>query len=1039
MNRYKTQITGDSVNKFQPGKIGVLKSYLFWLRTLPKKTRVAVLLSVITLASVAGSILPFIPTNTAYAAPSGVYEDSTLAGYIKAYAYRNAIIKCFEYSGNHIYGDVSSVTSGKWFNGSEFVSPVAVSHLVNNSTGGQRCTEVMPQALTIFGWGSYIEAACALQVIQRTDNSDCVGSTASLQSIPTSRDKLTKIIDDLHFDGKAELTPPMKYLLYARSMEIGCRATPADSTPDLKALSPSDPNTWELNVVTGKKAEIARTIYISGSGFTRDRGISTITNLDAPNNFPQAVHGEISCINLVIEANKLAQAYKDYVDDPINAANEGAIPAPNTDITGPASGSTCTIEKIGWILCPIVDVGAKIVDGAYKAVAAMLTIPAISTDTNDPMYKAWSVMRNFANVAFVIAFLIIIYSQITGAGIGNYGIKKLLPRILVAAILVNISFWICAIAVDLSNILGSSIKGLFDGLSVQLYDSSTPPDPSSAATSGRWQGLVVGALAAGALLYITFSALLPMLVVALFAIVTVMLVLTLRQALIIMLIVISPLAFVAYLLPNTAGWFTKWRQLFQTLLLMFPIIAMIFGGSALASVILEAAANTPSNENIIMNTVLKIMAAGVTIIPLLITPVVMKTAGGLLNRFGGIVNNPNKGPFDRMRRGAEGIRDRRKETRLANAADPNKRFHMPLRGAYTRRKDRNDKTHKAKMSAYENRLQSQWDNSKAGQAATDTLKSTQLQNDIDKAAAAVRFNATGNLDLQLKAKVAKMEVDASESSQDAILKEISSATGSAQHTGVSSAVRLAAQNAANAKNLNDLRTGSAQRVLQQEQAMSIEDLRTGDAQYAGGIDKYGAQRAVGNATTVMHKAFDEAVVNERNTMTSEDASVLETIMKDVNVSEERRSAAASQILKVGSDKNIQDVLTYLGTTTGTTNIQKQVAADIGSRKPTSIGNADISNLAKGVYSGTFEEKIRNRIGAGKLSAEDLAKTSADELNSIITFLQANGPAMRADPNTADAIKALEADINEFRSNPQLKGRQPAFEIGSRMEDIHDLL
>src|SRR5690606_3575128 len=113
-------------------------------------------------------------------------------------------------------------------------------------------------------------------------------------------------------------------------------------------------------------------------------------------------------------------------------------------------------------------------------------------------------------------------------------------------------------------------------------------------------------------------------IAAALAIITVFLVLTLRQALIILLIVIAPLAFVAYLLPNTEDWFTKWRKLLMTLLLMYPIIAVIFGASALASSIVM---NSASGD---YKAVIQIMGACIAILPLAITPVVMKTAGGVL-------------------------------------------------------------------------------------------------------------------------------------------------------------------------------------------------------------------------------------------------------------------------------------------------------------------------------------------------------------------------------------------------------------------------
>lgn len=69
-------------------------------------------------------------------------------------------------------------------------------------------------------------------------------------------------------------------------------------------------------------------------------------------------------------------------------------------------------------------------------------------------------VRNYANVAFIVVFLIIIFSQVSNVGINNYGIKRMLPKLLIAAILVNISFYVCAIMVDLSNLLGAGLVEL---------------------------------------------------------------------------------------------------------------------------------------------------------------------------------------------------------------------------------------------------------------------------------------------------------------------------------------------------------------------------------------------------------------------------------------------------------------------------------------------------------------------------------------------------------------------------------------------------
>lgn len=348
------------------------------------------------------------------------------------------------------------------------------------------------------------------------------------------------------------------------------------------------------------------------------------------------------------------------------AADLGTTDEPAADAEQPAS--SCRVEGIGWIVCPVAKEASKFVDAAYGFVSSLLKVqPLTTTGEQANIYNAWTIMRNFANVAFVIAFMVIIFSQLTSVGLNNYGIKKMLPRLIVAAILVNASFWICAIAVDISNILGSSINSIFLGMEAGLpSDDGEQANNFSNVIGGSapgWEGITGLVLAGGtvAALYVGLSALLPALLAALLAIVTVFMVLTLRQALIVLLIIVSPLAFVAYLLPNTESLYKKWLGLFKTLLLMYPIIAAIFGASALAS-------------NVVMSTAdgeyeiaIQIMGALIAFIPLALTPIVMKTAGGLLNRFGGVVNNPNKGPFDRMRKGAEGYRKNRQQYRELKA------------------------------------------------------------------------------------------------------------------------------------------------------------------------------------------------------------------------------------------------------------------------------------------------------------------------------------------------------------------------------------
>ena len=360
---------------------------------------------------------------------------------------------------------------------------------------------------------------------------------------------------------------------------------------------------------------------------------------------------------------------------------DNATAARNAAISNSTSASSCTIEGIGWIICPVMDFLAKIVDAAYKFVTSLLTVqPLLATGETAGIYDAWVVIRNIANVSFVIAFLIIIFSQLTNMGVSNYGVKKMIPRLIIAAILVNVSYWICAIAVDLSNVFGASMLTIFDSVEGSIKPAEIKDSPFS--TSEGWEGItgIVLAGGAGIALYVGLSALVPALLAVAIAILTVFVVLTLRQALIVLLIVVAPLAFVAYLLPNTEEWFTKWRKLFITLLLMYPIIAALFGASALASAIIM---NGASGE---WKIAVQIMGASIAILPLALTPLVMKSAGGVLNRIGGVVNNANRGPIDRIKKGAAGYRANRQEFRKLKSLTGGST--LPGYGANVRRREK---------------------------------------------------------------------------------------------------------------------------------------------------------------------------------------------------------------------------------------------------------------------------------------------------------------------------------------------------------------
>ena len=383
--------------------------------------------------------------------------------------------------------------------------------------------------------------------------------------------------------------------------------------------------------------------------------------------------------------------------------------------TGQAT--SCAITGIGWIVCPTTKIIASGMDKIFDLIKGFFEVKTITLDTDNATYRMWDVMRGFANLCFILAFLVIIYSQITSYGINNYEIKKMIPKLIIAAVLVNVSYYVCAAAVDVSNILGNSLQQMFIDMRGQIVGPNTRAN--SAATS--WESVSTfilsgGALAAagitsagiaiasGASILSLSVILVPFLLGVVFAAIIALLVLAARQALIVILITIAPLAFVALLLPSTEKWFNRWRELLTTMLIMFPMFALVFGGSQLAGGLIIQSADS-------ITTML--IGMFVQVAPLAITPFLLKFSGSLLGRIAGLANNRQKGFIDRTRNALGEQDQRRRNRRMAEGyeqmANGRGRLGMGMTKRWAAR--RNDAKHikEADDKAYKNVIDARGD------------------------------------------------------------------------------------------------------------------------------------------------------------------------------------------------------------------------------------------------------------------------------------------------------------------------------------------
>ncbi len=304
--------------------------------------------------------------------------------------------------------------------------------------------------------------------------------------------------------------------------------------------------------------------------------------------------------------------------------------------------NSCAIEWVGWIVCPIIRASTGVVVTLYNFMQAnFLNIKSDQLFSNSgkgqEAFKHWVTFRDIANIFFVIIIAIIIFSQVTGVGISNYGIKKMLPKIIIYAILVNISWYIVVIAIDISNIVGSTLfKWLSDnGRWDFSSDAQTGQSPVEGILTGHAKiGALIAAGVTAAL--VAGSTILLFLVSAAFAVVMTVFILMVREAAVIILVVTSPLAFVAGLLPNTEGIFKKWTKLMKNMLMIYPICSLMVGGALFVSNLLYSVSD---------DELLKTIYGVLPILSLFAIIAVIKT---VLSFIDGLTGGNLRGAIDRM-------------------------------------------------------------------------------------------------------------------------------------------------------------------------------------------------------------------------------------------------------------------------------------------------------------------------------------------------------------------------------------------------------
>lgn len=292
--------------------------------------------------------------------------------------------------------------------------------------------------------------------------------------------------------------------------------------------------------------------------------------------------------------------------------------------------------SLGWILCGVIEFVEGTVNFAKNFIVSYLETKPLSS--NDDLFNSWKGVRTLANVLLVPIFFAIIFSQALSLNIDAYTIKKMLPRLIAGTILIQFSFYIVAIMADITNVLGN---GLGD-----LLVASVKNNDVLKVTANTGGGIIGGLTIAGVLLgtavgVVTgfiFTLMIPLLL----AVLGVLFTLVFRQVLIILLAILAPVAFIAWVLPNTEKLFKLWWSTLLKALMMYPMIVALFASGTILAAVLT---NTDVNGTLkIDDDIVRNIAAIIAVIaPLALVPFTFKMAGGAMAGIYGSMDKLRKG------------------------------------------------------------------------------------------------------------------------------------------------------------------------------------------------------------------------------------------------------------------------------------------------------------------------------------------------------------------------------------------------------------
>ncbi len=218
---------------------------------------------------------------------------------------------------------------------------------------------------------------------------------------------------------------------------------------------------------------------------------------------------------------------------------------------------------VGALLIPIISFIGKLMTVVIRL---LISIAQYNDFINSAaVSKGWIIMRDIFNMVFIIILLVIAFATVLK--IEKYSYKRLLGGFFLAAILVNFSKLICGIIIDFAQVLMLTFVNAFKAVGegnlaemLGLKDLMNLEPTADAVSVGKEK---VTTLFLG----------LIMSIVALIVVTIIMMIFLFRIVILWFLVLLSPIAFMASVLPAFQKYSRQWWDKFMSQVIIGPVLA----------------------------------------------------------------------------------------------------------------------------------------------------------------------------------------------------------------------------------------------------------------------------------------------------------------------------------------------------------------------------------------------------------------------------------------------------------------------------------